>query len=123
MSRKTLAKTEIQKLISSSSFALSHSEIQSSLNGLCDRVTIYRVLDRLLAEGQIHKIVNVDGSVKYAACHSCSEKHNHDHLHFSCQKCNSVTCLENVEPSYQLPMNYKVSEMNFMLSGLCPQCS
>jgi Fur family ferric uptake transcriptional regulator len=123
MSRKTLAKTEIQKLISSSSFALSHSEIQSSLNGLCDRVTIYRVLDRLLAEGQIHKIVNVDGSVKYAACHSCSEKHNHDHLHFSCQKCNSVTCLESVEPSYQLPMNYKVSEMNFMLSGLCPQCS
>ena len=123
MSRKTLAKTEIQKLISSSSFALSHSEIQSSLNGLCDRVTIYRVLDRLLAEGQIHKIVNVDGSVKYAACHSCSEKHNHDHLHFSCQKCKSVTCLESVEPSYQLPMNYKVSEMNFMLSGLCPQCS
>ena len=123
MSRKTLAKTEIQKLISSSSFALSHSEIQSSFHGLCDRVTIYRVLDRLLAEGQIHKIVNVDGSVKYAACHSCSEKHNHDHLHFSCQKCNSVTCLESVEPSYQLPMNYKVSEMNFMLSGLCPQCS
>jgi Fur family ferric uptake transcriptional regulator len=123
MSRKTLAKTEIQKLISSSSFALSHSEIQSSLNGLCDRVTIYRVLDRLLAEGQIHKIVNVDGSVKYAACHSCSEKHNHDHLHFSCQKCKSVTCLDDVEPSFKLPKNYKVSETNFMLSGLCPQCS
>jgi Fur family ferric uptake transcriptional regulator len=46
--RTTTAKTEIQDLIVSSSVALSHSEIQKSLEGLCDRVTIYRVLERLL---------------------------------------------------------------------------
>jgi len=122
-SRSTTAKTEIQGLIVSSLVALSHSEIQKSLEGLCDRVTIYRVLERLLVEGVIHKIVNVDGVVKYASCHSCYTKHNHNHIHFSCQKCKSVTCLEDVEPSYKLPKNYKVSEMNFTLSGLCPQCS
>jgi len=120
--RNTTAKTEIQDLIVTSNVALSHSEIQKSLDGLCDRVTIYRVLERLLEEGTIHKIVNVDGVVKYAGCHSCSVKHSHNHIHFSCQKCKSVTCLENVEPSYKLPKNYKVSEMNFTLSGLCPQC-
>jgi Fur family ferric uptake transcriptional regulator len=120
--RNTKAKTEIQGLIVTSNVALSHSEIHKSLNGLCDRVTIYRVLDRLLEEGVIHKIVNVDGVVKYAVCRSCSEKHSHNHIHFSCQKCKSVTCLEDVEPSYKLPKNYKVSEMNFTLSGLCPQC-
>jgi Fur family ferric uptake transcriptional regulator len=121
--RNTTAKTEIQELIASSSVALSHSEIQRSLEGLCDRVTIYRVLERLLEEGFIHKIVNVDGVVKYAGCHSCSAKHSHNHIHFSCQKCKSVTCLDDVEPSFKLPKNYKVSEMNFTLSGLCPQCS
>ncbi len=121
--RTTTAKTEIQDLIFSSSVALSHSEIQKSLEGLCDRVTIYRVLERLMEEGVIHKIVNVDGIVKYAGCHSCSEKHTHNHIHFSCQKCKSVTCLENVEPSYKMPKNYKVSEMNFTLSGLCLQFS
>jgi len=121
--RSTTAKTEIQELIVSSLVALSHSEIQKSLGGLCDRVTIYRVLERLLVEGVIHKIVNLDGVVKYAGCHSCTVKHNHNHIHFSCQKCKSVTCLEDVEPSYKLPKNYKVSEMNFTLSGLCPQCS
>jgi len=105
--RNTTAKTEIQELIITSNVALSHSEIQKSLNGLCDRVTIYRVLERLLEEGFIHKIVNVDGVVKYAGCH----------------KCKSVTCLDDVEPSFKLPKNYKVSEMNFTLSGLCPQCS
>jgi hypothetical protein len=42
LARTTTAKTEIQELIASSSVALSHSEIQKSLEGLCDRVTIYR---------------------------------------------------------------------------------
>jgi Fur family ferric uptake transcriptional regulator len=120
--RTTTAKTKIQGLIISSSVALSHSEIQKSLKGLCDRVTIYRVLKRLMEEGVIHKMVNVDGVVKYAVCHSCSKKHNHNHIHFNCQKCKAVTCLDDVEPSFKLPKNYKVSEMNFTLSGLCPQC-
>jgi Fur family ferric uptake transcriptional regulator len=120
--RNTTAKSEIQELIVSSSVALSHSEIQKLLEGLCDRVTIYRVLERLIDEDVIHKIINVDGVVKYAGCHSCSTTHNHNHIHFSCQKCKSVTCLDNVEPTFKLPKNYKVSEMNFTLSGLCPQC-
>lgn len=121
--RNSATKTKIQELIVSSSVALSHSDIQKTLKGLCDRVTIYRILNRLLEEGVIHKIVDVDGVVKYAACHSCSSNHNHKHIHFSCQKCKSVTCLEDVEPSFKLPKNYMVSEMNFTLSGLCPQCS
>jgi Fur family ferric uptake transcriptional regulator len=120
--RNTPAKKEIHDLLFSSSVALSPIEIQKQLDGLCDRVTIYRVLERLLSEGTIHKIVNVDGVVKYAGCHSCAVKHNHNHIHFSCQKCKSVTCLENVEPIFKLPKNYTVSEMNFTLSGLCPKC-
>src|SRR5690606_22695589 len=95
--RNTTAKTKILDLISQSEVALSHSEIQSALDGLCDRVTIYRVLNRLVEEDLVHKVVNTDGGVKYASCHSCETKHNHNHIHFSCQKCKSVTCLENVE--------------------------
>ncbi len=121
--RNTAAKTEIQQLILNSTVALSHTEIQLATQGLCDRVTIYRILERLSIEGLIHKVVNIDGVVKYAACNGCLEKHNHNHIHFSCQKCKSVTCLEDVKPSFKLPENYIVSEVNFTLSGLCPQCS
>ena len=120
--RNTTAKTEIQELIANSSVTLSHTEIQSATDGLCDRVTIYRVLERLTDEGLIHKVVNVDGVVKYAGCHSCSEKHNHNHIHFSCQKCKSVICLEDVQPSFTLPKKYKVSEVGFTLSWPFPQC-
>jgi Fur family ferric uptake transcriptional regulator len=120
--RKTSAKTEIQRLVMNSNVALSHSEIQKELDGLCDRVTIYRVLDRLLEEGVLHKVVNIDGGVKYAGCHSCVISHNHNHIHFSCEKCKSVTCLENIEPVYILPDNYKIIETSFTISGICPNC-
>lgn len=123
--RNTVAKTEILNLISQSEMALSHAEIQSSLDRLCDRVTIYRVLDRLMEEGLIHKVVNIDGGVKYAGCHNCvaTHHHNHNHVHFSCQQCKAVTCIEDVEPSFKLPGKYIVSEVNITVSGLCPQCS
>ncbi len=80
LSRNTTAKTAIQELVLSSKSALLYTEIQKQLIELCDRVTIYRVLDRLTDEGLIHKAVNVDGVVKYADFHSCSERHNHNHI-------------------------------------------
>ncbi len=124
--RNTVAKSEILKLINHSPVALSHSEIQNELNGLCDRVTIYRVLERLISEDEIHKVVNLEGVVKYASCHTCASEekhvHAHNHVHFSCETCKEVTCLENVEPSFKIPTNYSVNEMSFTLSGICPNC-
>lgn len=111
--RNTTAKTEILDLISQSEVALSHSEIQSSLDGLCDRVTIYRVLDRLVEEDLVHKVVNIDGGVKYASCHHCETVHHHNHIHFSCEQCHSVTCLDDIEPSFKLPEKYKISASKF----------
>ena len=121
--RNTKAKTKIQELIDSSSVALSPSEIHNSLEGICDKVTIYRILQRLMEADLIHKIVDTDGSIKYASCYSCQSVHEHDHVHFSCENCKSVTCLDDVKPKYELAKSYMVSEMNFIISGICPQCS
>jgi Fur family ferric uptake transcriptional regulator len=66
----------------------------------------------------------VDGVIKYAECHQCeTQHHHHNHVHFSCEKCKAVTCLEDVEPTFKLPKQYQVKEVNFTLSGLCPKCS
>lgn len=123
--RKTASKTAILELITHSEVALSHSEIQKLTGDLCDRVTIYRILDRLVTEDMIHKIATPDGTVKYAGCHHDHDNHHHthNHVHFSCEKCHSVTCLDSVEPSYKIPDNYLVKEVNFTLSGLCPNCN
>ena len=122
--RNTLAKTTILQLITHSNVALSQIEIQNSLSGICDRVTIYRVLGRLVSEDLIHKIATQEGTIKYASCHHNHEnqQHSHNHVHFSCENCKSVTCLDSVEPTYRIPDNYLVKDVNFTLSGLCPDC-
>lgn len=122
VTRNTQAKTEILHIIQKSNTALSHSDIQLLLNGFCDRVTIYRVLERLLKEDKIHKAITNEGVVKYASCDSVAH-HNHNHVHFNCIKCNRTSCLEGVEPQIQLPSEYKVETSNFTLSGVCPSCN
>jgi|SRR5690606_19504011 len=122
--RNTATKTKILSMVTNSEAALSHSEIHQLLDNFCDRVTIYRVLDRLIEEDLIHKIVTIDGVTKYAACHDCSSvEHHHNHIHFSCEQCHTVTCIENVEPVFNMPKKYKVHNVNFTLSGICPECS
>jgi Fur family transcriptional regulator, ferric uptake regulator len=122
--RNTASKTAILEIIKNSQVALSHVEIQKLNQNSCDRVTIYRVLDRLVAEDVIHKIATPDGTVKYASCNHSHDthKHTHNHVHFSCEKCHSVTCLENIVPSFNLPESYIINEVNFTLTGLCPNC-
>ena len=120
--RNTTAKSVILDLIIKSDVALSHAEIQTLTDGICDRVTIYRVLERLMNEDLIHKSVNLEGTIKYASCSHCKEAHSHNHIHFSCQKCHLVTCLEDVEPAFKMPKNYQINEVNFTLTGLCPNC-
>lgn len=121
--RNTHAKTEILNIINSSESALSHTAIQEKIGDLCNRVTTYRVLDRLEEEGKIHKIVNVDGVVNYAKCHHCTENdHSHNHVHFNCEKCLSVTCIENVVPEITLPKHFVAKSYNFVVSGICPKC-
>jgi Fur family ferric uptake transcriptional regulator len=125
--RNTPTKQLILGLISDAGRALSQSEIQEQTEGVCDRVTVYRVLDRLENEGDIHRVVHLDGVVRYARCNSCEGEghahvHSHHHVHFHCTQCNAVTCLESVIPEFKLPRSYKVSETNFSVSGICPSC-
>lgn len=127
--RNTVARQAILDLIKDSHVALSQPAIQHQLNGLCDRVTIYRVLDRLVDDGEIHRIVNVNGVVNYAHCSNCepgsenhAHQHNHEHIHFNCRVCNELTCLDQVVPHFTLPEGFVAEETFFTVSGICNHC-
>jgi Fur family ferric uptake transcriptional regulator len=120
--RSTSAKAKILRLISDSKTALSQSEIQNALEGFCDRVTIYRVLNRLVNEELIHKISTIEGTLKYASCSSCTDNHLHNHLHFSCEKCKKVSCLSHIRIDTTIPENYQPNHFNYVVSGICPEC-
>ncbi len=124
-SRNTIARTRILEILKSATSALSHHELQELLCGLCNRVTVYRVLDRLEEEGLIHKTSGLNGEAKYALCQHCAHDHgvhNHHHLHFNCIRCQKTFCLETIIPKIELPNVYQIQALNLVASGICPEC-
>lgn len=125
ITRNTKAKQAVLEELEKSPYALSQPDIFDRLKGTCDRVTVYRILDRLVGENRIHKVVNVDGIINYALCNDCdsNETHSHDHLHFSCTQCKHIECLEEQQIIIDLPKDYQIKEIFLTISGVCPRCS
>jgi Fur family ferric uptake transcriptional regulator len=88
-----------------------------------DRVTLYRTLNSFTERGVLHKIPDDSGFATYGLCHdTCdSEDHKHDHMHFKCNDCGTIECLELNIPSIQVP-GYKVTEADLILKGTCNNC-
>lgn len=105
-------------------FALSHSDVEQEVPSGFDRVTVYRTLKTFLDKGLIHKVLDDEGSLKYALCkEACSSaNHHHDHVHFKCTKCGQTNCLEIEIPPIKLPKGYKPKEVNLLIQGICENC-
>lgn len=124
--RHTGCREDILDVFYKNQYALSHSDLEDTLNDRFDRVTIYRTLKTFLDKGIVHKVLDDIGGTKYALCkHSeCShEEHHHDHVHFKCMQCGLTNCLEDVHiPAINLPQGYKRMEINMLVQGICPNC-
>lgn len=124
--RKSETRNKIISLLTDKKEALTHKDFQNFFNNTVDRVTIYRALDYLVEEGKLHKIVNLDGGIQYALCHTCKhekEEHTHNHVHFACIKCEKTTCLEEISPKIKLPENFTIIDTQILISGICNTCN
>ncbi|MCC5921904.1 MAG: transcriptional repressor [Cyclobacteriaceae bacterium] len=124
--RLTGCRADVLKTFTAHNHALSHAEIEQSIDRQYDRVTIYRTLKTFLEKGLIHKVPDDEGNLKYALCnHRCSsENHNHDHVHFKCVKCNNTLCIESVGiPGLPLPAGFTMIEQNVLVNGICKSCN
>jgi Fur family transcriptional regulator, ferric uptake regulator len=105
--------------------ALAHGDIERKAGEKFDRVTVYRTLQTFVEKGIIHTIPTSDNSVRYALCKdNCEEGHHHDnHIHFTCSKCGSTVCLDEVMiPDMKLPKGYQVDEVQVVIGGICNSC-
>jgi len=120
-SRKT-----ILQLFMESDGALAHMDIENNTGEEFDRVTIYRTLQTFVEKGIIHTIPSADNAIRYALCKdACGEGHHHDnHIHFMCDNCSTTYCLDHVVvPSLQLPVGFRPSRTDMVVSGCCNRCS
>jgi len=123
--RATPNREEILHLFLMKNYALSHSDIEKEIENNLDRVTLYRTLKTFLDKGLIHKVLDDEGSLKYALCkEACNTaEHHHDHVHFKCNKCGHTSCLNVDVPSIRLPKGYHAKEVNLLIQGTCERCN
>ena len=105
MNSKRTRNTEKQKLVkeilSTVEHAMSADDILTAMPIKVYKTTIYRILDRFIAKGDVHFVTGKNGKTYYALCSdSCGHTHKmHNHIHFECQECEEVTdCLKDRVP-------------------------
>jgi Fur family ferric uptake transcriptional regulator len=126
--RSTGSRQAVLAAFQKAGYALSQGDIELALSNEFDRVTIYRTLKSFLASGLLHKVLDDQGSIKYALCHDmCHQEthtHQHDHVHFKCTRCGQTTCLETVHiPQIILPEHFVKQESNLLIQGICKGCN
>lgn len=123
--RSTPNRQEILNLFLQKKYALSHGDIEKEIDNALDRVTVYRTLKTFLDRGLIHKVLDDEGSLKYALCkEGCrAPVHRHDHVHFKCLHCGQTNCLNVEAPAVRLPKGFRAQETNVLIQGICDRCS
>jgi len=128
LQQRNIAPTAIRLLVLRSMFEFKHAFTLGNLEEKLDTVdksTLSRTINLFHAKHLIHSIDDGSGAIKYSVC---SDKCNCEiadlHPHFFCNKCQETTCLTNIHiPKVELPENYQLSSINFVLKGVCGKCN
>ena len=112
----------VLRLLRAAPAPLTHHEIEQALGApAIDRVTLYRVLDWLAASGLAHKNSDAARVFRFSAA---SVGEHAAHVHFRCECCGRVFCLDAPAPvAPRLPAGFVLSRMDFDLRGRCAACA
>ena len=102
---------------------MSMMELEDAI-GSIDKSGISRTLTLFREQHLVHTIQDGGDGVRYELCHSHSDIHDEDaHVHFYCNSCRKTFCLEDIPiPDVALPEGYDGESVNYMVSGICPDC-
>lgn len=119
--KRTSCREGIIEIMQNSRTALSETEIRENLTGNYDRTTFYRSFKTLEEHKIIHKIVIDNQIIKYAINKpSCQNK---KHLHFYCNKCHTVQCIDAISSlDVKMPDDYVTEEIDVLIKGICATC-
>jgi len=120
--RLTQPRTRVLSFLLTQERPLTHHEIQAGLPGEpFDTVTLYRVLEWLMENSLVRRISGADGVWRFS---TGAGQQDHEHAHFQCTRCDSVTCVNDMPlpRRVKLPEGFVGQEVDFLIKGLCPNC-
>jgi Fur family ferric uptake transcriptional regulator len=122
--RQTRQRIAVLKTLMDSLKPLTQDQIATKLGRKApDKVTIYRVLEKLFDAGLVHRAFLCQRTWHYELAHNCTE--NQCHPHFTCIDCGDTHCLTEVTlPMAKSPQNgFVFQRQQVRLEGLCPRCN
>ncbi len=118
----TRGRVRVLECLRTATQPLAHTEVEETLAEAMDRVTLYRILDSLVACGLALKAVDPRGVFRFSAA---GAQHRHQgHVHFRCIDCGGVFCLKAAPPQPpKLPRGFRLTEVELDVRGTCARCA
>lgn len=116
----TSARVRVLEALGATDQPVCHAELETRLG--IDRVTLYRVLDSLVACGLAARSLDDRGVFRFAS--TAAHRRHVGHAHFRCTGCGAVFCLDSPPPPPpKLPRGFHATEVEFGVRGTCGNCA
>jgi Fur family ferric uptake transcriptional regulator len=123
--KNTKLRKAVLSVLMGSDKGLSHQDLTKALDVEFDRVTLFRTLHSFEENGILHKIIDPNGTAKYAYTPPEESAKEHCHAHFICLKCEEVFCLEELFPleEVKVPRGFSKKAIDVQIKGYCKKCN
>lgn len=116
----------VLEVIGNNSYPLSAGDIFKTLerSRAINRVTVYRILDRLVAQGVVERLSTGGRAAYYGLA---PNEHHQPHPHFYCKRCGQMDCLNpevlNIESrAMQKTFPGRIDKVEVRVDGICKNC-
>ena len=122
--KPTANRIVVARTLAAAERPLSLTELEYKILSI-DKSGVFRALTLFREHHLVHILEDGGDGVRYELCHS-HDGHAEDddqHVHFYCERCHRTFCLTAVPiPAVALPDGYELTSINYMATGLCPEC-
>ncbi|MDX2512896.1 MAG: Fur family transcriptional regulator [Desulfobacterales bacterium] len=116
----------VLEVVGNNSYPLSAGDIYKTLerSSSINRVTVYRILDRLVDQGVVERLSTGGRAAYYGLA---PNEHHQPHPHFYCKKCGQMDCLNpetlNIETlAMQKTFPGRIDKVEVRVDGICKNC-
>ncbi len=116
----------VLEVVGNNSCPLSAGDIFKTLerNSSINRVTVYRILDRLVDQGMVERLSTGGRAAYYGLAPNANHR---PHPHFYCKSCGQMDCLNpeslNVETdAMQRTFPGRIDKVEVRVDGICKNC-
>ena len=119
----TPARVRVLQLLLAADATMSHQALQQAATAsgqTFDKVTLYRVLDWLVAQELVHSVTGQDRVRRFSLVRA-----HHGHAHFECSGCGRLFCLHSALATVipDVPSGFIPVTLDITVLGRCADCA